>query len=168
MLALAREAPASAEPGQEQALLPVLERLVLAYAPLLDSEQVELTLAVPATITRPWSPALTHLLVGNLLGNAIAHAQAPQIRIEADADEVRVCNPSLPPAAWVAAGPADVSTRSARGAASTTSTGLGLGLSIAQRLAARHALAVELRHHDGHAIAVVRAVAGSGPTSPPA
>ena len=168
MLALAREAPASAEPGQEQALLPVLERLVLAYAPLLDREQVELTLAVPATITRAWSPALTHLLVGNLLGNAIAHAQAPQIRIEADADEVRVCNPSLPPAAWVAAGPADASTRSARGAASTTSTGLGLGLSIAQRLAARHALAVELRHHDGHAIAVVRAVAGSGPTSSPA
>ncbi|WP_425259386.1 sensor histidine kinase [Rubrivivax sp. RP6-9] len=171
MLALAREAPPAAGPGQEQALLPVLERLVLAYAPLLDREQVALTLAVPAAITRPWSPSLTHLLIGNLLGNAIAHAQAPRVRIEADADEVRVCNPGLPPAASVAAAPAHPPARSTGGegsARAAASTGLGLGLAIARRLAARHGLVVELRHHDGQTCAIVRAATATEAPCPPA
>jgi signal transduction histidine kinase len=153
MLALAREAPTGAPNAPELPLLPMLERLVLAHAPLLDREGVQVELDVPAALTRPWSPALTHLLVGNLLANAIAHAQAPCILIEADATELRVRNPSPPPPAVLLGADAAGRDRGVKGAAST---GQGLGLSIVRRLAERHALALELNHHDGQTSATLR------------
>lgn len=159
MLALAREAPAGPGAEPEQPLLPALERLVLAHAPLLDRERVELVLDVPATLTRPWPPALTQLLVGHLLANAIVHAcpqgpaQGPRIVIEADATELRVHNPSPPPPAALLG--ADAAGR-ARGLKGPASSGQGLGLAILRRLAERHGLALELRHDDGQTSAIVR------------
>lgn len=164
MLALAREAPADPGVEPEQPLLPALERLVLAHAPLLDRERVELVLDVPATLTRPWSPALTQLLVGHLLANAIVHAcpqgpeQGPRIVIEADATELRVHNPSLPPPAALLG--ADAAGR-ARGLKGPASSGQGLGLAILRRLAERHGLALELRHDDGQTSAIVRSASGA-------
>jgi signal transduction histidine kinase len=153
ILALAREVPASATAEPEHELRPVLENLVLAHAPLLDREGIEIELDIPDTLTRPWSPALTHLIVGNLLANAIAHRQAARIVIEADASELRVCNRSAaPPAALLVA---DAPGR-IRGIKGSASTGQGFGLSIVRRLAERHALALELRHHDGETRAILR------------
>lgn len=153
MLALAREAPPGAAAAPALPLLPVLENLVLAHAPLLDRQGFELELAVPATVTRRWPPALTQLLVGNLLANAMAHAQEPRAVIEADATELRVHNPSLPPPpALLGSGAAGLS----RGTRGTDSGGLGLGLSIVRRLAERHGLTLELRHHEGRTSAIVR------------
>ncbi|MBX3637272.1 MAG: HAMP domain-containing histidine kinase [Rubrivivax sp.] len=163
MLALAREAPAGPTAETEQPLRPALERLVLAHAPLLDREQVEVELDVPATVTRPWSPALTHLLVGNLLANAMAHTQARRIVIEADATELRVRNPSLPPPAALLG--ADAAGR-ARGVKGVASAGQGLGLSIVRRLAERHGLALELRHQDGQTSAVVRPLGAKAHPAP--
>ena len=52
-------------------------------------------------------PALTQLLVANLLANALAHARSSQIRIEADAHRLSLCNASdAPPAALLAEGAA--------------------------------------------------------------
>lgn len=153
LLALARGAPEGPAAEPAHPLLPVLEQLVLAHAPLLDRERFEVEIDVAATVTRPWPPALTQLLVGHLLANAIAHAQTPMVVIEANADELRVSNPSQPPPAAVLG--ADAAGR-ARGVKGAASAGQGLGLSILRRLAERHGLAVELRHHAGLTSAIVR------------
>jgi signal transduction histidine kinase len=157
MLALAREAPDGAADAPAQALLPMLEQMLLAHAPLLDDKGMQVELDVPAGLTRPWPPALTQLLVGNLLANAIAHAQAPQIRIEADATRLRICNASAaPPAALLGD---DVAGRE-RGVKGSASSGHGLGLSIVRRLAGRHGLALDLGHQGGWTVATLRAAAG--------
>ncbi len=147
LLALARETPAAPQPAAPLPLLPVLEQLLLAHAPLLDQLGMQVQLDVPAGVTRPWPPALTQLLVGNLLANALAHTQAPQLRIEADAAQLRVCNPSLPPPEPLLAEGAAGRVRGVKGPASP---GQGLGLSIVRRLAQQHGLVLSLRHQDGH------------------
>lgn len=150
MLALARETTPNGPGAAEHRLLPMLEQLLLSYAPLLDREGVHMELDVPADLTRPWSPALTKLMVGNLLANAIAHRQTPRVRIEASATELSVCNesPPLPQAVLDAGG---------RGVKGEDSTGFGLGLSILRRVAQTHALALHLSHRDGQTRATLRA-----------
>lgn len=160
LLALAREAPADAGAGEQRLLRPMLEQLVIAQAPLLDRAGADVVLDVPPTLTRAWSPALTQLLVGHLLANALTHAQAPRIVVEADANELRVRNPSAPPPAAVLGAQAAGRLRGVKGAASS---GQGLGLDILRRLAERHGLALELHHDDGQTSAILRSVGAVAP-----
>jgi signal transduction histidine kinase len=156
LLALAREAPHPA-PAEEQPLLPVLEQTLLAHAPLLEQQGVQIELDVSPRTTRRWPAALTQLLVANLLANALAHARSPQIRIEADADRLALCNASdAPPAALLAEGAAGRQP----GLKGPASSGQGLGLSIVRRLAERHGLSLTLRHEQGHTCATLTASAG--------
>jgi signal transduction histidine kinase len=144
LLALAREDLAATAPALP--LLPQIEQVVLAHAPLLDRQGIALEIAVPASLTRPWPPALTRLLLSNLLANALAHRGSPHIRIEADAQRVSLSNASaLPPPALLQPGAAG---RDA-GVKGEASAGLGLGLSIVRRLAERHGLRLELAHEAG-------------------
>lgn len=144
LLALARED--EQPPAGEQPLLPQIEQVVLAHAPLLDRHGIELQVDVPPALTRRWPPALTRLLLANLLANALAHRGAPQIRIEADARRLSLVNASIaPPAALLQPGAAG---REA-GIKGEASAGLGLGLSIVRRLAERHGLRLELAHEAG-------------------
>jgi signal transduction histidine kinase len=144
LLALAREE--TQPPGGAQPLLPQIEQVVLAHAPLLDRHGIELQVDVPPALTRRWPPALTRLLLANLLANALAHRGAPQIRIEADARRLSLVNASIaPPPALLQPGAAG---REA-GIKGEASAGLGLGLSIVRRLAERHGLRLELAHEAG-------------------
>lgn len=167
LLALAREASPSTGPAIETPLLPLLEQLLLAHAPLLEQQLVEVELDVPARLTRPWPAALIQLLLGNLLANAMAHAQSPHIRIEADALRLSVCNASLPPPSPLLVEHAAGRVPGLKGPASA---GQGLGLSIVRRLAERHGIALDLRHHGGHTCATLSAatthacLAGATPT----
>lgn len=164
LLALAREAPI--QPSAEaQPLLPVLEQALLAHAPLLEQQGVQIELDVSPRTTRRWPPALTQLLVANLLANALAHARSPQIRIEADADRLSLCNASdAPPAELLAEGAAGRQP----GLKGPASSGQGLGLSIVRRLAERHGLSLTLSHAHGHTCATLREGAGFTGASRPA
>jgi signal transduction histidine kinase len=151
LLALAREAPVPA-PAEEQPLLPVLEQTLLAHALLLDQQGVQIELDVSPLTTRCWPPALTQLLVANLLANALAHARSPHIRIEADAHRLSLCNASdAPPAALLAEGAAGRQP----GLKGPASSGQGLGLSIVRRLAERHGLSLTLSHEQGRTCATL-------------
>lgn len=144
LLALAREDA----PGLAVALplLPQVEQVVLAHAPLLDRHGIELSVEVPPGLTRCWPPALTQLLLANLLANALAHRGSPGIHIEADAHTLSLVNASAaPPAALLQP---DAAGRDA-GTKGEASAGLGLGLSIVRRLAERHGLALTLSHDAG-------------------
>ena len=168
LLALAREAPTEVRveaPAQERPLLPVLEQTLLAHAPLLEQQGVQIEMDVAPRVTRCWPPALTQLLVANLLANALAHARSPQIRIEADAHRLSLCNASdEPPAALLAAGAAG---RQA-GLKGPASSGQGLGLSIVRRLAERHGLSLTFTHEHGHTCATLSELVGFTSASRPA
>jgi len=164
LLALAREAPVQA-PAEEQPLLPVLEHTLLAHAPWLEQQQVQIELDVSPRTTRCWPPALTQMLVANLLVNALAHARSPQIRIEADAHRLSLCNVSdAPPAALLVEGAAGRQP----GLKGPASGGQGLGLSIVRRLAERHGLSLTLSHEQGHTCATLTELVGFTGASPPA
>ncbi len=151
LLALAREAPIQA-PAPEQPLLPVLEQTLLAHAPRLEQQGVQIELAVSPRITRRWPAALTQLLVANLLANALAHTRSPHIRIEADAHRLSLCNAShAPPAALLADGAAGRQP----GLKGPDSSGQGLGLSIVRRLAERQGLRLTLSHERGQTCATL-------------
>ncbi len=168
LLALAREAPAATrveDRAEEHLLLPVLEQTLLAHAPLLEQQGVQIELEVPPRTTRCWPPALTQLLVANLLANALAHARSPQIRIEADAHRLSLCNVSdAPPAALLADGAAGRQP----GLKGPASSGQGLGLSIVRRLAERHGLRLTLSHEQGHTCATLSDVGFTSASRPAA
>jgi signal transduction histidine kinase len=168
LLALARETPAEVRveaPAEEHLLLPVLEQTLLAHAPLLEQQGVLIELEVSPRTTRRWPPALTQLLVANLLANALAHARAPHIRIEADAHGLSLCNASdAPPAALLAEGAAGRQP----GLKGPASSGQGLGLSIVRRLAERHGLSLTLSHEQGRTCATLSERAGFTGASRPA
>ncbi|MFG6415335.1 histidine kinase dimerization/phospho-acceptor domain-containing protein [Roseateles sp. DC23W] len=145
LLALARE-DGMPDAAPELPLLPQIEQLVLAHAPLLDRQGIVLAVDVPPTLTRSWPPALTQLLLSNLLANALAHRGSPQISIEADLHRVSLVNASAaPPPELLQPGAAG----HAVGVKGAASAGLGLGLSIVRRVAERNGLRLTLTHEAG-------------------
>lgn len=162
LLAAARETSGEPLRGAAEPLLPLVERLILAHAPLLEQQGVAVEIDVPPALTRTWPPALAHVLLGNLLANAIVHAEQPWVRIEADETRLSVCNASgRPPDALLG----DDAAGRSRGMKGSASAGHGLGLSIARRLVARHGLSLELSHRDGRTCATLRDAAAGGRTS---
>lgn len=128
LLALARAESAMQAPLQ---LRPVLERLLIERADVLEGGHFELDLRVPDDARIIANEQLLRLLLGNLLDNALHYAQPRQLSIVFHAGELLFENPL---------------------SASDTlphSQSLGHGLALAQRLAAAHGWQLHTSSTDG-------------------
>jgi len=137
LLALAREEVRSDAPGAVR-LLPMVENAVVQFAYLIGDKPVEVSVDVdPSASVRLHEGALA-ILVGNLVGNAFAHTLCGQVRISF-ADHMLVVADSGPGIA-----PGLEQRLYEAGAKGEASAGVGLGLSIAQRLAARLGVGLQI------------------------
>lgn len=137
LLALAREELRGDAPAPV-ALLPLVESIVVQFAHLIDDKPVEVCVEVDAAAAVRLHPGALHILLGNLISNAFAHTQAGQVRI-CFSDQVLVVTDDGPGIA------PELETRLYEaGAKGQASAGVGLGLSIAQRLAARVGVGLQI------------------------
>ncbi len=151
LLALAREQHGT-EPAGDIALLPLLERVIVEQAPLLDGRPVEVALEVAASTSARWPANVLHVVLSNLVGNAFAHTTAGVVAIDVDGRWLRIANPGSGLGG-------DAFTPFVKGEASA---GFGLGLAIVTRLCARHGIA--LRFDGAAGATVARLALGTGGT----
>ena len=130
LLSLARE-ELNAVPVEPVALLPLVEKAVVQFAHLLDGKTVDVSVEVGAHEVVESHAASVAVLLGNLVSNAFAHTSHGTVRITFAHHTLVVADsgPGIDP---------DVEERLYQsGAKGQASTGSGLGLSIAARLAVR-------------------------------
>lgn len=133
LLALARERPVDPGPPAPVALLPLLERAVVDQAPLAGERPVTVRIEVGADARAHLPGDVLAILLGNLVGNALAHTPAGEVRIDLDAGHLRIDNPGWPlDEAGGAPGQAGVRR--------SGSPGQGFGLAIVARLCRRHGI----------------------------
>lgn len=142
LLALAREQH-GIEPDGEVALLPLLERVIVEQAPLLDGRAVDVALDVAAATSAPWPANVLHIVLSNLIGNAFAHSASGVVAIDVDGGWLRIANPGGTLGE-------DAFAPFAKGEASA---GFGLGLAIVRRLCARHGIALRFDAAAGGTVA---------------
>jgi signal transduction histidine kinase len=126
-----------------QAVLPLLERVVLEQSSRLDGKDIQLDIDVSPALRVDLPPGVLHILLSNLVGNAFSHCEPGPVRLAADAEGLQLHNRSQPL-------PAGLRERLGqpfqKGAASA---GFGLGLAIVHRLAEHQGLALSLSQADG-------------------
>jgi len=144
LLALNREAEST---GSECALLPVLERVIVEQSTWHDDPALQLEIDVPDGARIALAEDVLHLLLANLIGNAMAHAQAERsgrrpvhVWIKPDRSHLLISNLSAH-----SLGPSDLQPF----VKGNDSAGLGLGLNIVQRLADKHQLQLQFNSRDG-------------------
>ena len=146
LLALAREQLQGGEPAGPPPMLPLLplaEELVLQFALLLDGKDVQVQVDLtPQDTVRAHRAALS-ILLGNLIGNAFAHAGSGTVRIFRDGACLVVQDQGPGIGAEVQA---RLFEPGVKGAASG---GLGLGLSIARRLGERAGIGLAIESGSG-------------------
>jgi len=131
LLALAREDDPECI-GRRIAVLPIIERTIINYSSLLDGKPVALSVSVDPEWKIAGDAAALQVLIANLVSNAFRYTDEGEIRIERDGDDLVVIDSgvgideSLRP---------EVTKPSIKGGASP---GLGLGLSIVERLCRRY------------------------------
>lgn len=145
LLALAREDLGQCSDAEPVMLLPLVESIVVQHAHLLDGKAVEVIVEVDGKDCVACRRAALSILLSNLVSNAFAHTMAGQVRISFERAGLVVADsgPGIEPRLHTA------------GAKREGSTGYGLGLSIAHRLAARSGIGLEI---DSEAGAGTRAV----------
>lgn len=131
LLALAREDDAECA-GRRTAVLPIIERAVVNHSSLLEGKPVALTVAVDAEWRVAGDAAALQVLVANLVSNAFRYTEKGEIRIERDGEDLLVIDSGI--GIEDALRP-EVTKPAVKG---SSSTGLGLGLSIVERLCRRY------------------------------
>ncbi|MEM7052987.1 MAG: HAMP domain-containing sensor histidine kinase, partial [Pseudomonadota bacterium] len=130
LLALAREDDPALR-SQRTAVLPIVERVIVNHAFLLEDKPVELSVEVDPDWRIAGDSAALQVLVANLISNAFRYTERGQIRIERDGGDLVITDTGV----GIDDGlKATVTEPAVKG---ETSTGLGLGLSIVERLCQR-------------------------------
>jgi signal transduction histidine kinase len=125
VLARAESAPTAAA----VAVLPVIERVIVEQAALLEGKEVDVRVEVGSSATTTIPAPVAHILLSNLIGNAFAHTQAGSVTIDLDGARLRIVNRGIAaPAATDCFEPY---------AKREGSAGFGLGLDIVRRLGER-------------------------------
>lgn len=151
LLSLAREQQ-TADTGQPLALLPVLERVILEQTSLHDDPRLALDLDVPSNTRVALPEPVLHMLLSNLVGNALAHAETGaddprrHVRIAVRQGRLYLSN-----AAAQALGDQDFIAFHKR----EGSAGHGLGLAIVRRLCDRFGIDLQIAHADGQTTASI-------------
>ena len=131
LLALAREDDPAVR-NQRTAVLPIVERAVVNHASLLDTKPVELVVEIDPDWRIAGDPAALQVLVANLISNAFRYTERGQIRIERAGGDLVISDTGVGIDDTLKA---KVTEPAVKG---ETSTGLGLGLSIVERLCQRY------------------------------
>ncbi|MBB3122297.1 sensor histidine kinase [Pseudoduganella violacea] len=146
LLALAREDAAPA--ASASALLPSIEAAVVRFAHLLDGKPVHVAVAVDASAQARCPAAVLDILLSNLVSNAFANTQQGEVRITFEDNSLVVSDSGS------GISPAVAERLYEAGVKGEGSQGLGLGLSIAQRLAQRHGIRLHVANASGSAAGV--------------
>ena len=148
LLSLARED----QPGatvESVAILPILERVIVEQSPLLEGKDVVVEVQVPQGIRLALPAPVLHILLSNLIGNAFAHTDVGDVRIDVDRGRLRIANSGDgvdPALRWQRHQP--FNKREGSG-------GFGLGLAIVRRLCDRYAIDLCIDSADDRAIASI-------------
>lgn len=129
------------------ALLPTIERVIVEQAPLLEGKSVKVDVAVSARVHARISASVLHIVLSNLIGNAFAHTEKGEVRIDVVADWLQIVNTadgSDPALKWREPN----AFRKREG-----SSGFGFGLGIVRRLCDRHEIEVQIDSVEGKTIA---------------
>ena len=130
LLALAREDDPAVR-NQRTAVLPIVERAVVNHASLLETKPVELVVEVDPDWRIAGDPAALQVLVANLISNAFRYTERGMIQIRQDRNDLLIIDSGV---GIDEALKPRITQAAVKG---QTSTGLGLGLSIVERLCQR-------------------------------
>ena len=130
---------------QDVPLGQVCQRLIEEFQPFAEFKQVTITLVEAAPFVRSMDPDLAHVLVTNLVKNAIVHNVAGgSVRIEVNGGELSITNSG-------ADLPLDATRIFDRFRKETKEEGgTGLGLSIAKAIATLYGFTLTYTFADGH------------------
>ncbi len=137
LLALAREG-VPGDTSASTAVLPIVERTVVNHASLLDGKPVKLSVSIDPEWRVAGDQAALQVLIANLVSNAFRYTEQGEIRIIRDGGKLLVIDSG---AGIDEALRANVTRRAVKSAGSP---GLGLGLSIVERLCQRYGWQFEL------------------------
>lgn len=156
LLLLARELD-SAEPDSDVALLPLVERVVVEQAPLVQANAVELRVDVPASARARLPVTVLRIVLSNLVGNAFAHTSQGRVVIDVVDARLRIRNPGN------GVREADYQPF----VKDEASSGFGLGLSIVRRLCERHGITLTIQAEGSDTVASIGLVGGDRPAGAP-
>ncbi|UTY60441.1 HAMP domain-containing sensor histidine kinase [Massilia sp. erpn] len=146
LLALAREDETPA--ASASALLPSIEMAVVRFAHLLDGKPVQVAVEVDAAAQARCPVAVLDILLSNLVSNAFANTQQGEVRITFEENSLVVSDSGSGISVAVAERLYEA------GVKGEGSQGLGLGLSIAHRLAQQHGIRLHVANANSSASGV--------------
>ena len=134
LLALAREDLGQTPSAEPVRLLPLVESVVVQHAHLLDGKAVDVVVDVDVNDCVVCRRSAVAILLSNLVSNAFGHTMEGRVRISMEQGGLVVAD----------SGPGIAPGLHRAGAKGEASDGLGLGLSIVHRLAARSGIGLDI------------------------